>query len=124
MGKRKFCVESYFCFSQRYSIDKVFMAIVKKREVEIMAQLSGEELERYLDRLPASKERFEDLFYFIEAKIEKHSCDHTSRFTMLFMMRKMMDFGKVSGWLNQNGGYCDCKILEEIAAPWREMFKE
>jgi len=98
------------------------MAIVKKREVEIMAQLSGEELERYLDRLPATKEQFERLFAFLEMKLASQSCDHTSRFTMQYMMQKMMNFGKVSGWLSQNGGYCDCKILEEIASPWREIF--
>ncbi len=98
------------------------MAIVKKREVEIMAQLSGEELERHLEKLPAKKEQFDGLFDFLESKIENQPCDHTSRFTMQYMMQKMMDFGKVSNWLSQNGGYCDCKIVEEIAVPWREIF--
>jgi hypothetical protein len=98
------------------------MAIVKKREVEIMAQLSGEELERHLLKLPAKKEQFDRLFEFLEKKLENQPCDHTSRFTMQYLMQNMMDFGKVSGWLSQNGGYCDCKIVEEIAAPWREIF--
>ncbi len=100
------------------------MAIVKKREVEIMAQLSGEELERHLLKLPAKKEQFDALFDFLEKKLASESCDHTSRFTMQFMMQKMMNFAKVSGWLSQNGGYCDCKILEEIAIPWREIFND
>lgn len=100
------------------------MAIVKKREVEIMAQLSGEELERHLEKLPATKEQFDSLFYFLETKLAGQTCDHTSKFTMQFVMQKMMNFGKVSGWLSQNGGYCDCKILEEIAIPWREIFNE
>ena len=98
------------------------MAIVKKREVEVMAQLSGEELERHLLKLPAKKEQFDALFDFLEARLEREMCDHTSRLTMQFMMQKMLNFPKVSGWLSQNGGYCDCKILEEIAVPWRELF--
>ncbi|MFV0389719.1 MAG: DUF2695 domain-containing protein [Pyrinomonadaceae bacterium] len=100
------------------------MAIVKKREIEIMEQLNGDELERYLGKLPASKQQFDELFAFLEAKIAQNGCDHTSRYTMQFMMQRMMNFAKVSGWLSQNGGYCDCKILEEIAVPWRKMFAE
>jgi hypothetical protein len=100
------------------------MAIVKKREIEVMAQLSGEELEKYLDKLPATKEQFERLFDYIEMKLESQPCDHTSRFAMQYMMQKMMDFPKLSGWLSRNGGYCDCKILEEIAFPWWDMFDD
>lgn len=100
------------------------MAIVKKREVEIMAQLSGEELERHLLKLPAKKEQFDDLFNYLENKLAAHECDHTSRFTMQYLMQKMMDFPKVSAWLSQQGGYCDCRILEEIAIPWREIFAD
>jgi hypothetical protein len=100
------------------------MAIVKKREVEIMAQLNGEELERHLAKLPAKKAQFDSLFNYLELKLDGQSCDHTSRFTMQYLMQKMMNFPKVSSWLSQNGGYCDCKILEEIAIPWREIFAE
>ncbi len=100
------------------------MAIVKKREVEIMAELNTEELVRHVKKLPARKEQFDSLFNFLEAKLASQSCDHTSRFTMQYLMQKMMNFPKVSAWLSQQGGYCDCKILEEIAIPWREIFGE
>ncbi|MEZ5344149.1 MAG: DUF2695 domain-containing protein [Pyrinomonadaceae bacterium] len=100
------------------------MPIIKKRDVEIMEQLSGEELERHLLKLPAKKEKFDELFDYLEAKLSVRSCDHTSRLTMQFLMQNMMDLGKVSGWLSQNGGYCDCKIVEEIAVPWRKLFND
>jgi hypothetical protein len=98
------------------------MAIVKKREIEVMAQLSGEELAKYLGRLPATRDEFDDLFDYLEIKLEDQKCDHTSRLTMQYMMQKKMNFPKVSGWLSRNGGTCDCKILEEIANPWWEIF--
>lgn len=98
------------------------MAIIKKREVEIMEQLSAEELQKHVLKLPAKKEKFDELFGYLEMKLNGKTCDHTSRFTMQFLMQNMMDFGKISGWLSQNGGYCDCKILEEIAVPWRKLF--
>ena len=100
------------------------MAIVKKREVEVMAQLSGEELDLHIKKLPASKAQFDSLFDFLEDKLDGNPCDHTSRFTMQYLMQKAMNFPKVSAWLSQQGGYCDCKILEEIAIPWREIFNE
>jgi hypothetical protein len=98
------------------------MAIVKKREIEQLAQLNGDELERFLDNLPARKEQFDQMFDYIEMKLESSPCDHTSRYTMQFIMQNMMDFGKVSNWLSRNGGYCDCKIMEEISPLWWEKF--
>lgn len=99
------------------------MAIIKKREIEVMAQLSGEKLKRHLNKLPATKTQFEDLFNYLQLKLQVQTCDHTSRFTMQFMMQNMMNFPKVSGWLSQNGGYCDCTILKEIAIPWWILFE-
>lgn len=99
------------------------MAIVKKREIEVMAQLSGEKLKRHLNKLPATKTQFEDLFNYLQLRLQVQTCDHTSRLTMQFMMQNMMNFPKVSGWLSQNGGYCDCTILKEIAVPWWKLFE-
>ncbi|REJ77801.1 MAG: DUF2695 domain-containing protein [Acidobacteria bacterium] len=100
------------------------MPIVKKREIEQLAQMNGEEIERFLKNLPATKDQMDRMFDFIEDKLDSQPCNHTNRFTMQFVMQNMMDFGKVSGWLSQNGGYCDCKILEEIAPYWRGYFQQ
>ena len=98
------------------------MPIIKKREIEMLAQMNGEEIERFLKRLPAEKERLEGLFDYLEMKMEDEECNHTSRFAMQYMMQKGMNFPQVSGWLSLNGGYCDCKIIEEIAAEWWKVF--
>ena len=39
-----------------------------------------------------------------------------------FMMENGLDFGKLTNWLNNNGGYCDCKVMEQIAPIWRRKF--
>lgn len=100
------------------------MAIIKKREIDALAQMNGEQLERFVDGLPASKDQFERLFDFLEMKLEDNKCDHTSRFAMQYMMQNSLNFGLLSNWLSRNGGYCDCKIIEEIAEVWREVFDE
>lgn len=98
------------------------MPIIKKREIENLEQMSGEELEAYLETLPASKEKLETLFDYLEMKLEDETCTHSLKYAMQFMMEKRLDFPKVTAWLNNNGGYCDCKVLEQIVPEWRKVF--
>ncbi|HEY8562643.1 MAG TPA: DUF2695 domain-containing protein [Pyrinomonadaceae bacterium] len=98
------------------------MPILKKREIDNLQQMSGEELEAFLDQLPAGRYDVEDLFDFLEDKLAREECDHTLRFSMQYMMENRLNFPKVSAWLQQNGGYCDCKVLEQIAPVWRQTF--
>jgi hypothetical protein len=98
------------------------MPIVRKREIENLEQMNGEEIEAFLANLPSRKEQIEDLFDFIEFKLEREPCNHSLRFAMQYMMENRLNFPKVTSWLNENGGYCDCKVLEEITSKWRGKF--
>lgn len=98
------------------------MPIIRKREVENLAQLSGEELAEFLESLPAGQYDMEDLFDFLEMKLEKEECNHSLRFAMQFMMENHLDFPRLTSWLQQNGGFCDCKVIEQIAPEWRTAF--
>jgi hypothetical protein len=98
------------------------MPIIKKREIENLQQMSGDEIEAFLKSLPAKKEEIERLFDYLETRTEREPCDHSLRFAMQFMMEKRLNFPKVTAWLNNNGGYCDCKVLEQIVPEWRKAF--
>ena len=100
------------------------MPILKKREIDNLEQMSGEELEEFLDSLPAGQYDIEDLFDSLEARLANEDCDHSLRFAMQYMMENRLNFPKTSSWLQQNGGYCDCKVLEQIAPIWRKTFGE
>jgi hypothetical protein len=100
------------------------MAIIKKRQIEILTQLNGEELEKALANLPISPEKLEDLFDYLYYRLEQESCDHTSRFTMQFLMESKLPFPKITAWLNENGGDCDCKVMENIESEWNKIFPE
>jgi hypothetical protein len=41
---------------------------------------------------------------------------------MRFMMETHLNFPRITSWLNENGGYCDCKVMEQIAPAWRAKF--
>ncbi len=98
------------------------MPIVKRREIENLEQMNGEELAAYLEKLPAGQFDIEDLFDFLEAKFEKEECNHSLRYSMQYIMENRLNFPKLTAWLQQNGGYCDCKVIKEIAPVWRKAF--
>lgn len=98
------------------------MAILRKREIDNLAQMTGEELEEFLDSLPTGQEDIEDLFDFLETKMAREECNHSLRFSMQYMMENRLNFPKLSSWLQRNGGFCDCKVLEQIAPEWRKTF--
>jgi Protein of unknown function (DUF2695) len=98
------------------------MPVVRKTQIENLQQMSGEELERFLEALPAGKEDIEELFDYLEERLERQDCNHSLRFAMQFIMENKLNFPKVSGWLTSNAGVCDCKVMERIAPDWRIVF--
>jgi hypothetical protein len=98
------------------------MAILRKREIENLEQLSGEELQAFLDSLPTGQDTISDLIDFVEDELSENECNHSLQYSMKYMMDNRLNFPKITSWLNDNGGYCDCKVLAEIAPIWRGKF--
>ena len=98
------------------------MPIVRKRQIENLEQLSGEELQAFLNSLPARQDTISDLIDYVEDELYDSECNDSLQHAMRFMMEKHLNFGKITSWLNENGGYCDCKVLAEIAPNWRAKF--
>jgi hypothetical protein len=98
------------------------MPILRKREIENLEQLSGDELLAFLDSLPARQHTISELLDFVEDELYGNDCNHSLQYSMRFMMENGLDFPKLTNWLNRNGGYCDCKVIEQIAPIWRGKF--
>jgi hypothetical protein len=98
------------------------MPILRKRQIENLEQLSGEELQGFIDSLPAGQHTISELLDYIEDELYDSECGHTLHHAMRFMMENRLDFPKITTWLNENGGYCDCKVMQEIAPAWRRKF--
>ena len=98
------------------------MPILRKREIENLEQLSGEELQAFIDSLPAGQDTISDLIDSVEDELYDTECNHSLQYSMKFMMDNRLNFPKITSWLNDNGGYCDCKVLAEIAPIWRAKF--
>jgi hypothetical protein len=98
------------------------MPILRKREIENLEQLSGEELQAFMDSLPAGPDTISGLIDHVEDELYESECNHSLGHSMKYMMDNRLNFGKITSWLNDNGGYCDCKVLAEIAPIWRAKF--
>jgi hypothetical protein len=98
------------------------MPIIRKREIENLEQMSGEELAAFLGSLPTGQMTVSAMLDFIEDELYENECNHSLQYAMRFMMDNRLDFPKLTSWLNENGGYCDCKVMEQIAPAWRAKF--
>jgi len=98
------------------------MPIVRKREIENLEQMSGEELQAFLDSLPERQETISKMLDYIEDELYDSECDDHLKHAMRFMMDNGLNFPNLTSWLNRNGGYCDCKVMEQIAPLWRAKF--
>src|SRR4051812_32227271 len=98
------------------------MPIVRKREIENLEQMSSEELQAFIDSLPERQETISKMLDYIEDELYDTQCDHNLLHAMKFMMDKHLNFPRLTSWLNENGGYCDCKVIDEIAPKWRAKF--
>lgn len=84
--------------------------------------MSGQELQAFLDMLPAGQQTISQLLDYVEDELWDAECNHSLRLSMKFMLENGLDFPKLTHWLNENGGYCDCKVMEQIAPYWRKKF--
>ncbi|MEP6947508.1 MAG: DUF2695 domain-containing protein [Acidobacteriota bacterium] len=98
------------------------MAILRKRQIENLEQMTSEQLESFLDSLPAGQHSMSELMDYVEDELYESECDDTLRHAMRFMMDNKLNFPKITNWLHANGGYCDCKLMEQIAPLWRNKF--
>jgi hypothetical protein len=98
------------------------MPVVRKREIENLEQMSGEELRAFLDSLPEAQDTISSMLDYIEDELYGSECNDSLQHAMKFMMDNRLNFPKLTSWLNENGGYCDCKVMEQIAPAWREKF--
>ncbi|MGA9669398.1 MAG: DUF2695 domain-containing protein, partial [Terracidiphilus sp.] len=51
------------------------------------------------------------LFDYLDIRLAAAECDHTLLFTREFISENGLSEEPIIGWLEKNGGYCDCETL-------------
>ncbi len=96
-----------------------------KNEIERRKQIKKELREKakfeFENSLPTPREIFTRLFDFLDQKLGKNDCDDTLNLTNQFLNENQVkNIEEIKNWLRENGGYCDCEVLNNV----EEIFDE
>ena len=64
--------------------------------------------------LPISRKLFEQLFEYLDEKLDIEKCSHDLSLTVEFLIQNNLAQDAVINWLKENGGYCDCEVLYNV----------
>ncbi len=68
--------------------------------------------------LPLPKADLAALFDRLDAQLSERDCDDTLRLTAAFLAERGLDVPRVTAWLRESGGYCDCEVLANVEEQW------
>jgi len=85
----------------------------KEKRKELLNRFKKEEENKFLDSLPIDKQKFQELFHFLDQELEA-GCNHDLRLTEKYLNSNNLPINKTLDWLRENGGYCDCEVLFNV----------
>ena len=92
-----------------------------ERRKQIKKELREKAKLEFENSLPISREKFIQLFDFLDNKLGEHDCDDSLKLTKTIMEENNIDnHEEIENWLQEKGGYCDCEVLNNV----EEMFDE
>lgn len=87
----------------------------KNKKKELMRKYAQEQKNAFVNSLPFSKDLFGLLFDYLDEMLDKDGCDNTLKYTMKFLNDNKLPVDTSLEWMKDNGGYCDCEVLANIA---------
>ena len=96
-----------------------------KNEIERRKQIKKELREKakieFENSLPISREKFTQLFDYLDENLNEFGCDDSLTLTSKFLQEsEINNIDEIKNWLCEKGGYCDCEVLNNV----EEMFEE
>jgi hypothetical protein len=58
------------------------------------------------------------LFDHLDARLGEQGCDDTLGLTTAFLAARGRDVPRVTAWLRESGGHCDCEVLANVEEQW------
>ena len=83
---------------------------------ELKRALRARERETAEKALPAPKEMLLALLNHLDEKLAHEACDHTLRLTLAWAAAQGLDGERIASWTRENGGFCDCEVLANVAS--------
>lgn len=77
--------------------------------------------EEFLATIPFSESIFQELFDYLDLKIEEEPCKHNFNLTTKFLSSKGVNFERHIDFFLEHGGGCDCEILMNVEGVFPEQ---
>lgn len=92
-----------------------------ERRKQIKKELRAKAKIEFETSLPISREKFTQLFDYLDENLSEFGCDDSLKLTCEFLQKnKIQNIVEIKNWLGEKGGYCDCEVLNNV----EEMFEE
>lgn len=82
-----------------------------------MAAIVAAQTKKAKEAMPISLVHLGKLFDYLDVELA-NGCDHTQKLTIAFLISHKLNVEKISPWLKEQGGYCDCEILANVEENW------
>lgn len=86
----------------------------KAEKKRLLNNWKNTEKEKFESTLPISREKFKELFDYLDAQLDGNGCNHDWGFTLGFLNNHQIPLEPIVEFLQKNGGYCDCEVLMNV----------
>lgn len=83
----------------------------KARRKQILHAVRDAARQKVRESLPVAVPVLKALFNYVDSRLDSAECDHTLRHVRDFIRSRKLPEDGVVGWLENNGGYCDCEVV-------------
>lgn len=92
-----------------------------ERRKQIKKELRAKAKIEFETSLPTSREKFTQLFNYLDENLSEFSCDDSLKLTSEFLQEnEIKNIDEIKNWLGEKGGYCDYEVLNNV----EEIFEE
>lgn len=83
----------------------------KARRKELLHAVKEDARRKVRDSLPVPVPVLKALFDYVDGQLKSSECDNTLRHALDFIRNNGLPEDEVVGWLEDNGGDCDCEVV-------------
>ena len=90
----------------------------KARRAALVKGIADAKYAAALAAMPLPLTELRALFDQLDQALPREGCDHSVRLTERFLSERGLDVERVTAWLQQYGGFCDCEVLANVSEFW------
>jgi len=96
----------------------------RRRRRALVRAIEEKQSAEAVARLPISRADLYNLFDWVDEHVIDEGCNHTLRHTRKFIRARGLAEEDIVKWLAEYGGGCDCEVILNVEATWKEYFEK